>query len=405
MSPKEFSLTYVNTILECLNFQNSEDLHNKNSNSFHIDWSSQIECKLRRKLQDLFYYETQDVVTHIKNDKDVSSNSKGYEIIKAIHFGAITEDFNNVISKGLMLADKIVFQDLLYRNLIFGMSGSLSERLGSIPSIAIQLQKIKYFIEKDKVYFVPWLPKWDKSFYEKLSEGNGFLDLKSPVDSTIAVGFTLSFVLDGVPFTTWDSSLNRTNETLASYRKSSLYNSNINEAKYLDVQDYLLKDDKFKFLNNASPEDILKLSGKYSDFKDKIRAYFKDALIIDDQKIYNQKMVELMKDLHMELETAKAKIKMEAIKTIVGAVATGMACVVAAVDIPTTEFLKFGLGAGTGLAATKVLEPFVKWIESKIGTVKSGKPTLAESLIQLERASKREKSLRKNEASFMNPNI
>lgn len=385
MEPTAFGLAYVDTILESMRFETDGDLYGHPTRQVSFDWSIHSAQRIRRKVRELFYYETQDTLRRIREEKNHGDGHVYGDRVRAIHYGLIEEDPLTTVAKGLLVADVVVLQDWLYRSVASEDQFGSREDLRSIAvKVAYEMKRLRPLIEKGAVYLVPWLPHCEPDRLAglvELQQGPAATVDKSAILS-LQIGTALCQVLGGFPFTTWAPAHRSSVEIIRNSVFASAGSVEEWKLRLRDIGQELCKDEKLPYLAKVTPDQILGVCADYKGFKLQLRKHFRDALQADTNEDYLRLLEEDLSAMHVSLQQARKAIKVKAANLMISTGATLTAIGLAAVTAKPIEVIGLQVGRPAMLAAATAVQ-IANWIDKRFGGTQKSDPFIG-GLLRLE---------------------
>lgn len=396
-----FSQEYLSLLEDCFHIEYTRDL-NLSIDDFEAHWAFDLEHKFLSKCRELFYYS----INSLLDDFVRMAHQPGQ--INAVHYGPISEktdkDGNTysesatqVALKGLIMADTVVFQDLIYRTISNSGNNSYStdEKRGMILHLLYETIQLKPLIDSGYLLYIPWLPQWGSDFAIGVDAISSTINADE--SSLLATVLTTAKTIGGVPFTTYEPANLSMANYLARLDNGELARNN----RFFEITEYLmLQDEPFSYLTDATPTDIIAISNKYRKFRALLRDHFWELRNVDAEE-FRLRMPAKVEKLRQEVKRAKTEIEKKKWNHTASLISAGLGSIIAVGGVTSDSIIKQGLAMGLALLTLKPAKELFDWARNRFGP--SEEPNLmCQALIELEHrvATRSKTSYLSNENQF-----
>ena len=306
---KEISTQYISLIEAEFEIGYSGNL-SRGADEIKVHWSPRKEISFSSRCRELFYYSVNDII----DEFFILSQNTGS--LNALHYGPIgveTDKYGNsepqspmdVASRALLMADKVIFQDLIYRicSLSSHIGYSSDDRRDYIVGLIAETIKLKPLIDEGLLTFIPYFPQWSTDFASAIDSLSSTFKTKNDETELISNVLSVATVINGVPFTTYHPA----SFLMTDYLRTVDRINTEKDSRYFRILDFMLKDESFSYILSSCPEDIIEISKSYSSFRDRLRFHFKD-LISSDIREFHLNLSGAVEDLKDKIDGAKKKL-------------------------------------------------------------------------------------------------
>lgn len=381
---KQISVQYIELIESEFDIGYTGELFT-GADEIEVHWSPQLENTFSSRCRELFYYSVNDVID------DFHLLSQDIGTINALHYGPIGSETDiegnlapqsaiDVASQALLMADTVIFQDLIYRNCSSSaqLGYSIDERRDSMIRLLIETIKLKPLIEKGLLTFIPWFPQWGNDFASATESIALTISSSDDEKQIISNVISVAAAINGVPFTTFKPA----NALMNNYL-NEINNANTQKGgRYFQILDHILKDESFAYIQTSSPKDIVQVSENYKSFRNRLRYHFRD-LISCDYREFQMNLpgaVEVLKD---EISKAKTKTSKQTWSRNMTIVSSGIGSILAASGLTADGIMQQGLLMGAAISSLKPLKDLFDWVKFRFSPEEENS-LLCQALIELE---------------------
>ena len=391
---QQMSTQYIELIEDEFNIAFSGDLF-KGADEIEVHWSPEFEISFSSKCRELFYYSVNNIID------EFYSLSQNAGTLNALHYGPIGEETDvegnhlpqsaiEVASQALLMADTVIFQDLIYRTCSSSsqLGYSLDERRNQIIQLLIETIKLKPLIDKGLVTFIPWFPQWGTDFANAVDSIALTINSTKGESGWISNVLSVAIAINGVPFTTYKPA----NSLMVNYLTDINKINTKKDIRYFQILDYILKDESFSYIQYSSPEEIIQVSNTYKSFRDRLRFHFRDLISCDfrEFQLNLPGTVEVLKD---DISKAKNKISKQNWSRNITLASSGVGSILAVSGITAEGIIQQGLLMGATISALKPLKDLFDWVKVRFSPAEESS-LLCQALIDIERKQiKRNKHL------------
>lgn len=380
-----FSQEYISLIEECFHINYSGDL-NKSVDEFEAHWSFDLENKFSSKCRELFYYS----INSLLDDFAKMAQQPGQ--INAVHYGPISEEIDiegnirpesatQVALKGLIMADTVIFQDLIYRTASIKGIGSYTanEKRGQMLHLFYETIQLKPLIDSGCLLYIPWLPQWGSDFSAGVDALTTTINSKNNERGLLATVLSTAKTIGGVPFTTYKPA----NESMGNYLTELGHGELDRNKRFFEIAEYLmLENEPFSYLADATPGDIIEISNQYSKFRVLLRDHFWELRNADSEE-FRLRLPAKVENLKEEINKAKTIIQKKKWTHTSSLVSAGIGSIIAVGGVTSQSIIQQGLAMGLGLLTLKPAKELFDWARNRFGP--SEEPNMmCQALIDLE---------------------